>query len=113
MYSGRAEEAHVSRTVTAALHVLLLVLLLALVLVQAVVLPGFADDTALQFPEAAQLRTPVLVLAISTVGCVQIASSASESCCPFLAVTGAGTTLLMVHWRDGLSPAAEQHPVLV
>jgi len=63
----------VSRTVTAALQVLLLLLLLPLVLVQAVVLPGLADDMAGRFPEAAQLRTPVLVLAVSTVGCVQTA----------------------------------------
>jgi len=149
--------------VTAVLQVLLLVLLLALVLVQAVVLPGFAGDTAVQFPEAAQLRAPVLVLAIGTVGCVQtavlcigkllsmvgrnglcepaayrytdvlIGATAAASAlvmgtgvyvsattgspvwfvCTVLAVTGAGTTLLMVRWRDGLSPAAEQHPVLV
>ena len=62
-----------SRPANTALQVVLATALLALLLVQIVVLPTQAADTARQFPEAAYLQAPVLAVAIITVACVQIA----------------------------------------
>ncbi|MEJ5946642.1 DUF2975 domain-containing protein [Pseudokineococcus basanitobsidens] len=52
--------------------VLALALLLVLV-VEALVLPSVAADLARQYPEAAFLGTPLLVLAVTTLVCVQVA----------------------------------------
>lgn len=62
-----------SRTAITALQVVLVVGFLLLLLAQVLVLPGLAEDYARRFPEAAFLRTPVLVLAISTLACGQVA----------------------------------------
>lgn len=48
-----------------------LVLMLA---VQVLVLPAFAADAARRYPEAAFLEVPLLVLAIATLACVQVAA---------------------------------------
>ena len=61
------------RVAITTLQVGVAVLLLLLVLAQVWVLPSVAQDYARQYPEAAFLRTPVLVLAIGTVACVQLA----------------------------------------
>ena len=59
-----------SREVIAALRAVLVIVFLLLVLAQVVVLPGVAGDYAQRLPEAAFLRTPVVILAISTVAYV-------------------------------------------
>jgi len=61
------------RRAVPALQVALAALLLALLVGQVVVLPGAAADSAERFPEAAFLRWPVLLLAIATVACAQVA----------------------------------------
>lgn len=62
-----------SRSAGTALKAVLAAALLALLLVQVLVLPQRAADTARQFPEAAYLQAPVLAVAIITVACVQVA----------------------------------------
>jgi hypothetical protein len=61
-----------SRTVPA-LQVVLALIFLLLLVGQIAVLPGAAADTAERYPEAAFLRWPVLLLAIATLACVQVA----------------------------------------
>lgn len=61
------------RAAITALQVGLALVFLVLVVAQVVVLPGLAQDYAQQFPEAAFLRTPVLILGILTLACVQVA----------------------------------------
>lgn len=60
------------RTAATAWRVVLLLVFLLLVFAQAVTIPGLAQDFAGRFPEAAALKTPVMVLSISTVACVQV-----------------------------------------
>ena len=62
-----------SRAATAASRLFLALVLLLLVFAQAVTLPGLAQDSVARFPDAASVRTPVLVLAISALACVQVA----------------------------------------
>lgn len=62
-----------SRAVIRALQIALGLAFLLLVLAQVVILPGLAEDSARRFPEAVFLRTPLLVLAVSTLICVQVA----------------------------------------
>lgn len=51
----------------------LVVLLLGMLVVQALVLPAMAADSAAQAPEIAYLRWPYLVASITVVACVQLA----------------------------------------
>jgi hypothetical protein len=62
-----------ARRAVPALQVVLAAVFLVLLVVQVVVLPEAAADSAERFPEAASLRWPVLLLAIATVACAQVA----------------------------------------
>lgn len=62
-----------SRAAGVLLQTVLAVGLLVLLLVQVLVLPAYAADSAQRFPEAAFLEVPVLVLVVAVVACVQVA----------------------------------------
>ncbi|MEJ5914314.1 DUF2975 domain-containing protein [Pseudokineococcus sp. 1T1Z-3] len=55
-----------------ALRVVLVAGVLGLVLLQVLVLPLLAAESALTYPELAWLRWPALALALAVVGCVQV-----------------------------------------
>ncbi|MEJ5890003.1 DUF2975 domain-containing protein [Pseudokineococcus marinus] len=63
-----------SRPAGTALQVVLAVVVVLVLAVQVLVLPGLAADAARRYPEAASAQAPVLVLAVATLACVQVAA---------------------------------------
>jgi len=86
-----------NRVVIVALRALVGVLMLGLLLIQVVILPVLAAEEAQSFPEVAFLRWPVLVLAILTVACVQVA------------LVALWALLTLVEQGQVFSPAAFRH----
>ena len=62
-----------SRRALPALQVFLALIFLLLLVGQVAILPGAAEDSATRYPEAAFLKWPVLLLAIATLACAQVA----------------------------------------
>jgi hypothetical protein len=60
-------------TVTVALKALIVVMILFMLAGQALVIPGVASQTAMQYPEYAYLKVPGIVIAIAFLLCVQLA----------------------------------------
>lgn len=62
-----------SRPAGAVLQVVLALVLLLLLVVQVLVLPGYAASSVRRFPEASFLEVPLMVLGLAAVACVQVA----------------------------------------
>lgn len=60
-------------TVTVALKALIVVMILFMLAGQALVIPGVAVQTAMQYPEYAYLKVPGIVIAVAFLLCVQLA----------------------------------------